>query len=597
MLRYNLKTLVAFEFLFKLLSVFLFTPLFVHLFDLIMKFRGYSYLTLENIYPFFVHPITLFLLFFLLFLVMIYTMFDITTLIIILDYSYQKQKIKIMDAIRLALEKCKNMFRLQNVSLAVLVLFLIPFVNIGIGSSFVSSVRFPDYIVEYILKNDLLFIIILLLISLAIFFILKWLYAIHYYVIEGISFKDARRKSSILGYKSHLKDWMVLIVVQFIFFFIYVLFIVFGILGIFLFSHWLKSILLKSVIATIISGFLALSFLIFTLLATSISYATISSLFYIQKKKKEEKIIHLPIYLLDKNQKNNQILKRFFSILFIISFGIGFFFIHGLYNGKYNLNIEYIRKIDVTAHRGASIKYPENTLASFEGAKNLGADFIELDVQQTKDEEIIVIHDKSLKRVAKMEKNIEDLTLEELKKIDVGSYFNEEFKDEKIPTLEEVLIWAKENNMKLNIELKPTGKEKNFESSVIQIIKDIDYMENSFIASQNYSVLENVKKMDDRIKTIYVASVFYGNFHAFPDADDFSLEATNITASLVNELHKEGKKIYAWTINNEETMRKMIELRVDNIITDNLELAHNIIVDSHQSNWIYEYIKWVEKIF
>lgn len=597
MLRYNLKTLVGFELLFKLLSIFFFTPLFVHFFDLIMKARGYSYLTLDNAYFFLAHPLTLLLLLFLILLMMIYTMFDITTIIIILDYSHQKEKIKIIDAIRISLEKCQTMFHLQNIPLAFLILFLIPFLNVGISSSFISSIKLPDYFMDYIGKNSIILICVILFIFFLTFLILKWLYAIHYYVLEGVSFKEARKKSNTLGNKKHLRDWGTLLVVQFLFFLLYVFFIGIGIVGIFLFSNWLNNILLKSVLTTIISGFIAFSFLAVTLLSTPISYATISSMFYIQKRKKQEEILHLPIYLKNQNQSNNKTLKKIFISLVIISFGIGLFFTYGLYKGKYDLNIEYTRKIELTAHRGFSLNYPENTMSAFIAAKNLGVDFIELDVQQTKDKEIVIMHDKSLKRVAGIDKNVWELTLEELKRLDVGSSFKKEFKSETIPTLKEVVLWAKENNMRLNIELKPTGKEDEFEKNVIQILKDANYTENSYIASQVYSVLEKTKKIDTNIKTIYVASVFYGDFHAFLDADEFSLEASNITSSLVNTLHKEGKKIYAWTINSEEIMRKMIELKVDNIITDNIELAKNTLANSRKSNLVYEYIRWVEKLF
>ena len=129
MLRYNLKTIVGFELFFKLLSILFFTPLFVHLFDFIMKARGFTYLTLENMLDFFLHPITIFLLIFLLGLITVYTLFDIITIIIILDYSYQKKKISMTNAIRFSLEKCKNSVHLKNSGFVLLILFLIPFLN------------------------------------------------------------------------------------------------------------------------------------------------------------------------------------------------------------------------------------------------------------------------------------------------------------------------------------------------------------------------------------------------------------------------------------------------------------------------------------
>ena len=88
----------------------------------------------------------------------------------------------------------------------------------------------------------------------------------------------------------------------------------------------------------------------------------------------------------------------------------------------------------------------------------------------------------------------------------------------------------------------------------------------------------------------------YGNMEEFVNADAFSIEATSITKSLVTEIHKEGKEIYAWTLNTKENIEKMIELRVDNIITDNVTLAKDTIFESNTSNLINEFIRFVEEI-
>lgn len=596
MIRYNLKTLVGFELLFKLLSIFLFTPLFIHIFDFIMKVRGYHYLTFENIIPFFIHPLTICLLILLVLLMMIYTMFDITTIIIILDCSYQKKIINITNAIRISLKKCKTMFHFKNIVLAFFILFLIPFLNLGVSSSFISKIIIPEYILEFILNNVMFMVLVGVLVFFLVVLLFHWLYSIHYFVLEGVSYKEARRKSRVLGTCHHLKDWLTLCIIQVSFFLFYLLFIALGIFLIFLIYQFLESVLVKSFLTTILSLFLAISFLLFALLSTPISYAGISSLYYVRKEKKGEKRKNISIQLNEKERKANKKLKWVFISLFLLALGIGTIFTYGIYKGKYDLTILYKRETEVTAHRGASNKYPENTMAAFIGAKELGADYIELDVQQTKDGKIIVMHDKNLKRTIGFNKNVWDTTYGEIKNLDAGILFSEDFQGEKIPLLQDVVLWAKENNMKLNIELKPTGNEIDFEQTIIQILKDADYIDDSYVASQVYSVLENVKRIDASIKTIYVASVFYGNIDAFPYADDFSLEASNISKGLVRKAHKESKKVYAWTLNTEENMKKMINLNVDNLITDDVELAKETIEKSAKSDFVQEYIKWIEKL-
>ena len=151
--------------------------------------------------------------------------------------------------------------------------------------------------------------------------------------------------------------------------------------------------------------------------------------------------------------------------------------------------------------------------------------------------------------------------------------------------------------MKLNIELKPTGHEKEFEKQVVEIIKEKDFSEDCVITSQVYKVLENVKKADERVKTVYVMSLAYGKITDLKYADNFSVEASSANKKLVNRVHKEGKELYVWTINSKENIEKMIELNVDNIITDNITLAKDTIYASKTSNVINEYVKLVRQIF
>lgn len=110
-LTYNIKPLIGFELLFKLLSLMIFAPLFISGFNLIMKLNGFTYLTIENLPMFLWNPKTLIMIIILLLFMTLYTMFDIMTIITILDFSYHKEKIKIVDAVRFSLSKCWKVFR------------------------------------------------------------------------------------------------------------------------------------------------------------------------------------------------------------------------------------------------------------------------------------------------------------------------------------------------------------------------------------------------------------------------------------------------------------------------------------------------------
>lgn len=372
----------------------------------------------------------------------------------------------------------------------------------------------------------------------------------------------------------------------------YILFIAIGTLIIILINKLFnKIIIIESIFITIVWVYIIICLIISSIISNAISFATISALFYKHKIEKKEKVNHINNKQIIKDKSHSKIFKYIIVIITTLILFCGSLFTYQIITGKTNLNIKYIRKMEITAHRGASVKYPENTMAAFKGAKQLGADWIELDIQQTKDKQIVVSHDTNLKRITGVDKDIIDMNYSEIKDLDAGSFFDEKFKGEKIPLLSEILEYAKENNIRLNIELKPTGKEIEFEKQVVELIKKYNFENRCVITSQIYNVLENIKKVDKNIKTVYVMSIAIGNITDAKYADAFSVEASNINEELVNNVHNNGKELYAWTVNTEESINYMIEMNVDNIITDNIELGKKLVERSQSSDLISEFIK------
>ena len=596
MIGYNLKTLIKFEIIYKAILSIILIPFAISGFSLAMKLTGYTYLTLENIVSFLLNPITLFMLILIIIYLTIVTIFDITTIIVLFDISSKKEKIGVLDLLKLSINKCKKVFNFKNISVAFLVLFLIPFLNIGISSNVITSIKLPEFIMDYINSNYTLSIIYVLVYLLLLSIMSKWLYSLHYMILEDKSFKEARKSSKDLIKKSRLVDLLKIFLVQIITSVIYTLVVMLGIVIIMLISKILGNLkVIESVSITIVWLLIVVCLIIFAFISNSISFATISAMFYKHKTDKKEKIKHITYKETIKDKKHSTILKYIITIVVLLSVIAGSLFTYQVITGETNLNIKYIRKMEITAHRGASVKYPENTMAAFRGAKKLGADWIELDVQQTKDRQIVVSHDTNLGRVTGVDKDIIDMNYSEIEKLDAGSFFNKKFKDEKIPLLKEVLQYAKDNNIRLNIELKPIGEEKDFEKQVVDLIKKYKFENRCVITSQVYSVLEKVKKEDKEIKTVYVMSIAIGEITDAKYADAFSVEASNVNESLVNTVHNSGKELFAWTINTEESINNMIDMDVDNIITDNIQLGKKLVEKSKSSDLISEFMKSIYK--
>ena len=249
----------------------------------------------------------------------------------------------------------------------------------------------------------------------------------------------------------------------------------------------------------------------------------------------------------------------------------------------------------ITAHRGASREAPENTLAAFQRAIDDMADYIELDVQMTSDGYIVVMHDASAYRTTGVAKNITDMTYEEVKKLDAGYWFSEKYRGERVPSFEEVLKLVKSSpvSIKLNVEIKSSADSSIAAGKVIELIKKYSMEQNCVITSFDYDALLAVKSMDEDIQTGYILSVAYGRFYENTNVDFFSVNASFLTKRTVDAIHNTGKQVYAWTANNDTSIKNLANKGIDNIITDEPVMAREVVYSRNTSETITNMIKYV----
>lgn len=596
LLRVNWRTMAEYELLYKLLSLAVFTPVFWGIFHGIMKITGYEYLTIENILSFFINPLTIAALLLLLVCMAVYAMIDIGAVIFLLDRSYQGEKTDLVQTVRYAVRNAARVFHRKNILVAFAVLFLIPFLNIGVASGYVGSIAVPEFILDFIWGNGHLLLLFLGAVALLGLLLLRWLFAFHYFTLEGCDFKEARQRSAALGRTNKLKDLAALLGVQLALSVIFFAAAMLGIgLAVLLSGLFTRLRMVGIVSASVVWVYLAVSLLILSAFGTPVSYACISILFYGHKADKQEKVIHGRIDGPQEKERSKKIRYAMEGIALLLAVVCCCFYLYGIYDHKISVQVAYVRTMEVTAHRGASASYPENTMAAFEGAKKLGADWIELDVQQSRDGQTIVTHDTNFTRTAGVDRNTWEMDYDEIKLLDVGSFFDGEFHGEGVPLLSEAVAFAKKNDIRLNIEIKPTGHEQELEQRVAELIAAERFWDQCVITSQVYDVLEKVKACDSRIQTAYVMSIAYGDINKLAAADHFSIEASGITETMVSDIHNAGKEIYAWTVNTEESISRMIDLCVDNIITDQVTLAKECIYLSKTSDVVSEYVKWLSQ--
>lgn len=163
-----------------------------------------------------------------------------------------------------------------------------------------------------------------------------------------------------------------------------------------------------------------------------------------------------------------------------------------------NFNVSEQGIILANSHRGYSYKYPENTMHAFKAAVAVGTKSIELDVAMTKDEKLVVIHDFSIERVSNGKGYVEQMTLDELRQYDFGSKWGKEFANTPIPELQDVLLWAVENDVGLVVEAKQRKNHQRFAEVFVETVKATNSVENIQLLGFDHVLI-------NRVKTLYPA--------------------------------------------------------------------------------------------
>jgi len=234
----------------------------------------------------------------------------------------------------------------------------------------------------------------------------------------------------------------------------------------------------------------------------------------------------------------------------------------------------------IIAHRGASRLVPENTKAAFLKAVKMNVDMIEFDIQKTKDNKIIVFHDKKLDRITKKKGDVGDYNLKELKKLDIGSWFNNKFNKERILTLEQALNVIKKT--KLNVEVKE--EMEGFEEQILKTIKK--HKKRILLSSFNHNILKKIRRLDKNIKIGLLLKKPTRNYIKLASeigAYSIHFRSLIIRKRSIEKAHKNGFKAYVWVVDDKSKMRKLIESKIDGIFTNNVATLKEVLNEMHKS--------------
>lgn len=568
-IRYNIRSLLIFEAGYRAATFFLVMQLVRFFVDFSLKQQGFSYLTAENYKEFLQYPLSVVFLALVFWVILIFYFVEVAALLCGFVYSAKEKKLYAGDFFILGIKKTVSFFRHSKVSWLVCAACSGPFLAAYFLVREISYIQILEFTARQIykeIKSPMLiygFLGVLLLIS------FLFVFALPYCILE----KKKNWQGFLSGMKLFRTHWK-RILLDFCFLHVFMLLfilitysVVMLILaaGVFFFKP--EAVKISSIF--IYSEYVNMALGIYAggvQLIGSIAFVyTVYTKFHIQPKDEEE---HLFYKKMEQYFWYSKLGRRkaagLLTALFVLLEGIYFGFL--VINHDTTLS-HLAADTEITAHRGGAWKAPENTISALQYTIDSGADYAEIDVQETKDGELILLHDDSLKRTAGVKKNVWDMTLKQVEKLDAGANFHKKFRGEKIPEFTEVLKFCK-GRLDLNIEIKYNGKNKGIVNKVVRAIKENHFEDHCVVTSMNYQFLKQIKKTAPEIRTGYIMTMTYGGVQGMEAADFFSVKHTYVDEKFVTQAHALGKEVHVWTVNYKGDAKRMLDMGVDNIITD-----------------------------
>ncbi|NUU61591.1 glycerophosphodiester phosphodiesterase [Paenibacillus agri] len=571
MLAFSYREILIFELLYKLLTLFIFIPAISSIFRGFLRLGGFAGATNYELLQFAMSRYGLLCMLVLIPIATMLIFIELSVLIILSYYGQKRQRIGLIPAFLQSLSYLPSLFKIGFLGLVIYLLLFLP-LGAGVGTSLIPPLEIPNFISGELIKTGGGTLLLIGVLGVMLFFNIRWTFLLHIVVIEGAaSFRKAAKKSAALLKKRHIRISVVMLSVFLLYLLVVILLIVFfvGAVGL-LYFLWEQQTVFASVVRIVALKSVVLSFYMATLFLMPL-YITTTTRLYMVKADPNHAMLQLPEPKSkeDRSVQNHGLLQKHKRNLIVLGSVTVFAAGLALLPAIDGMQMED-QKAEIMAHRGYVSKGPENTIEAIQGAIEAHADYAEIDVLETKDGDLAVIHDTNLKRLTGTHAQVYDLTMAELRELQVkqGSFTG------RISSLAEVMNVAR-GKIKLNIEIKTHGKENNLVATFIRIMRENHFENESVVQSLNYEIVQQVKAAAPDLQVGYIM------FAGVPDmgriaADFVVMEEYMVKESVIASAKRYHKPIYVWTVNDKDNMRRFFSMGVDGIITDYPEDAISI---------------------
>ena len=517
-----------------------------NIFRLALNFAGEDNLDKNNIYHIISNPISFILLIVLILTAAFFIFIEFSTLTFTIYGQLVESTYSIRNIASNAWKKMKNLIGIQIIFFIGYFILSIPVANIGIKSILSQNFYIPKFITDELSKSNSGSLILSVVVVVATYIHIRLIFTLPLTAIGDKKILDSIKESWRLTKKGKLKFFITIGIFE----------LIYATISLFTLS------LTTSFLAFIDpkgNNFI-IETLFFTILSTTVFFfgalSKVTSITAIITVLIEENQISKELIINKKEDKKKSRVLLFLSTLLVL--GIIVFNGFTLYSNGVNNNIKTI------AHRGYVEKGVENSIEALEAAAKAGVDYVEMDVLMTKDNKFIVMHDYNLKRLAGINKKVQDMTYNEL----VGLPISQSGHTSRIPSFEEYVKRAKELNIKLVVELKPHGGEpNNYVDIFIEKVKELDIENNYKYMSLDLKVMEELESKAPQLETGYIIPFQFGKF-SNNNVDFFAIEDFSFSNTLVEQAKSQNKSVYVWTINDPSLITKYLQSPANGIITD-----------------------------
>lgn len=520
------------------------------IFQLALTLAGEEHLDKNNILHILTNPYSFVILNLLVLIVAFFMFIEFSILTFTIYGQLTEKQYSFRSILDNAWDKTKNLAGFQTLFFIFYFLITIPTINLGVKSVLAKNLFIPKFISSEIMKTNSGLIVWGLIIIAFAYLNLRLIFTLPLTAVGDENILDSIKRSWELTKTGKRK--LVFTILLFEIIYLLIAAVLTGVITYICiyFDNDGNNPIIQTLFFSSISGII-----FFLGVISKITVITSLITVLIDHNEISEKLVNN----LNENKKKSRLVVTLTTIIIVVAVLVNGF---NMYGNGVNKNIKTI------AHRGYVTKGVENSIEALEGAAEVGADYVEFDIILTKDNKFVVMHDYNLKRLAGLNKRVQDMNFDEV----VGLTIKQGDYTSKIPSLEEFVTKAKELNMKLVIELKPHGAEpSNYIDILIGEIKRLK-LENYKFMSLNSKVMEELETKVPNLETGYVIPLQFGNFH-HSNVDFFVIEDFSYRDRLVEQARKENKQVFVWTINDPALITKYLQSPADGIITDEPEIV------------------------